>query len=60
VVRARLAVHHRPGGRLTRVITELGGGGPAAVREDTLVIQAADGAYSDAFRALLSGFYLAL
>jgi tRNA1Val (adenine37-N6)-methyltransferase len=60
VVRARLAVRHRPGGRLTRVITELGGVGPAAVREDTLVIQEADGTYSAAFQALLSGFYLAL
>ncbi|MGI4744366.1 MAG: tRNA1(Val) (adenine(37)-N6)-methyltransferase [Janthinobacterium lividum] len=59
-VRARLAVRHRPGGRLTRVITELGGVAPEAVREENLVIQEADGTYSAAFRALLGGFYLAL
>lgn len=59
-VRARLAVRHRSGGRLTRVIAEFGGVGPATAREESLVIQDADGTYSAAFRALLNGFYLAL
>lgn len=59
-VRARLAVRHRPAGRLTRVIAEFGKENQQEVRERELLIQAADGAYSAAFRALLSGFYLAL
>ena len=57
---ARLAVRHRPGSRLTRCISQFGALGPAAVPQTELVIQAADGSYSPAFRALLAGFYLAL
>jgi tRNA1Val (adenine37-N6)-methyltransferase len=59
-VRARLAIRHRPGGRITRCIYELGGVGSAKARETELVIQDANGAYSTEFRALLGGFYLAL
>ena len=58
--RARLVVRHRAGGRITRCISEFGADAPAKIRESDLVIQAADGQYSAAFRALLSGFYLAL
>jgi tRNA1Val (adenine37-N6)-methyltransferase len=60
VVQARLAVRHRPGGRITRCIYAFGGVGPAEAQEAELVIQDADGAYSAEFRALLGGFYLAL
>ena len=59
-VRARLLVQHRPGGRATRCISEFGRGAPAELRTSNLVIQNAEGAYSAAFRALLSEFYLAL
>jgi len=59
-VQARLLMQHRPGGRITRCISTFGRGAPGAVSESSLVIQGADGAYSAAFRALLSGFYLAL
>ena len=59
-VRARLTVQHRPGGRITRCISEFSLGAPAGVQESSLVIQDADGQYSAAFRALLGGFYLAL
>ena len=60
-VQARLAVRHRPGGRVTRGIWQFGPEVPAAaVREAELTIQDTDGAYSTAFRALLAGFYLAL
>ena len=58
--RARLAVRHRPGGRLTRVIAQFGRGAAGAETETSLTIQDADGAYSAAFRALLAGFYLGL
>lgn len=58
-VRARLVVRHRPGGRITRCISTFGRG-EVGVRESELAIQAADGTYSAAFRALLGGFYLAL
>ncbi|MFD1873120.1 tRNA1(Val) (adenine(37)-N6)-methyltransferase [Hymenobacter bucti] len=57
---ARLVVQHRPGGRATRSISTFGRGSSAEVKADSLVIQDADGAYSAAFRVLLSGFYLAL
>jgi tRNA1Val (adenine37-N6)-methyltransferase len=57
---ARLVVQHRPGGRATRVINTFGSVAPGRLQENSLVIQEADGAYSAAFRALLSGFYLAL
>jgi len=59
-VRARLVVQHRPGGRITRCISEFSLGTPAGVQESNLVIQDADGQYSAGFRALLVGFYLAL
>ena len=59
-VRARLLVRHRPGGRATRCISEFGRGAAVDVRASSLIIQEAEGAYSAAFRALLSGFYLAL
>ncbi|MGI4835570.1 MAG: tRNA1(Val) (adenine(37)-N6)-methyltransferase [Janthinobacterium lividum] len=58
--RARLAVRHRPGGRLTRCISEFGALGPAAVPQSELYVQAEDGGYSPDFQALLAGFYLAL
>ena len=58
-VRARLVVRHRPGGRVTRCISEFGREA-AGVRESSLIIQDADGQYSAGFRALLGGFYLAL
>ncbi|GAA4497716.1 methyltransferase [Hymenobacter ginsengisoli] len=57
---ARLAVRHRPGGRITRSIWQFGREKPASPLDSTLVIQEADGQYSAAFRALLAGFYLAL
>ncbi|RZK51488.1 MAG: hypothetical protein EOO59_14980 [Hymenobacter sp.] len=59
-VQTRLLVQHRPGGRVTRCISEFGRDAPASIQARALVIQATDGAYSAAFRALLSGFYLAL
>ncbi|MGI4866177.1 MAG: tRNA1(Val) (adenine(37)-N6)-methyltransferase [Janthinobacterium lividum] len=59
-VQARLLVQHRPGGRITRCISTFGREVPGAVAESRLVIQGATGEYSAAFRALLSGFYLAL
>jgi tRNA1Val (adenine37-N6)-methyltransferase len=58
-LRAQLAVRHRPGGRITRCISEFGHTAPAAVLQRELVIQDADGAYSADFRDLLAGFYLA-
>jgi tRNA1Val (adenine37-N6)-methyltransferase len=58
-VRARLVVQHRPGGRVTRCISEFGREA-AEVRESSLTIQDANGQYSAGFRALLAGFYLAL
>nr|WP_262903371.1 methyltransferase [Hymenobacter psoromatis] len=57
---AQLAVRHRPGGRITRVIGQFGRGAVAAKRETGLSIQDADGMYSAEFRALLAGFYLEL
>jgi tRNA1Val (adenine37-N6)-methyltransferase len=57
---ARLAVQHRPGGRVTRCIWQFGRAVPATVPETSLAIQNADGTYSAEFRALLAGFYLAL
>jgi tRNA1Val (adenine37-N6)-methyltransferase len=59
-VRARLVVQHRPGGRATRAISTFGRGEPGRLKESSLVIQEAGGAYSADFRALLGGFYLAL
>ena len=58
--RARLAVRHRPGGRVTRAIWEFGCGAAGMVAEQEVVIEAADGEYSTDFRALLGGFYLGL
>ncbi|MDO7883732.1 tRNA1(Val) (adenine(37)-N6)-methyltransferase [Hymenobacter cheonanensis] len=59
-VQGRLAVRHRPGGRVTRGIWQFGAASPAPLREASLCIQDATGAYSAEFRALLAGFYLAL
>ena len=59
-VQARLAVQHRPGGRITRGIWQFGAEAPASPLDNALVIQEADGHYSAAFRQLLAGFYLAL
>lgn len=59
-VQARLAVQHRPGGRITRSIWQFGREQPASPPDGHLIIQDADGQYSVAFRALLAGFYLAL
>jgi tRNA1Val (adenine37-N6)-methyltransferase len=58
--RARLLVQHRPGGRVTRCISAFGHVAPREPLATSLTIQAADGTYSPEFRALLSGFYLAL
>ncbi|WP_156175914.1 tRNA1(Val) (adenine(37)-N6)-methyltransferase [Hymenobacter terrenus] len=59
-LRTRLAVRHRPGGRVTRHISSFGRAA-TTVTETELVIQDATGAaYSARFRALLAGFYLAL
>ena len=59
-VQARLAVQHRPGGRITRGIWQFGAEALASPLDSALVIQEADGHYSAAFRQLLAGFYLAL
>jgi tRNA1Val (adenine37-N6)-methyltransferase len=59
-VQARLAVRHRPGGRITRSIWQFGAIAPASPPDNTLVIQDAEGQYSADFRQLLAGFYLAL
>lgn len=59
-VRTRLAVRHRPAGRITRCIHAFGLEEPAEVLEGGLVIQDGEGQYSAEFRALLGGFYLAL
>jgi tRNA1Val (adenine37-N6)-methyltransferase len=59
-VQTRLAVQHRPGGRMTRCISEFGLVIPAKTQERNLVIQKTDGQYSAAFQTLLRGFYLAL
>jgi tRNA1Val (adenine37-N6)-methyltransferase len=60
VVQVRLAVRHRPGGRITRCIYAFGGVGTAEMSETNLTIQDVNGSYSAEFRELLSGFYLAL
>jgi tRNA1Val (adenine37-N6)-methyltransferase len=58
-VQARLAVRHRPGGRVTRGIWQFGRQAPGEVAERELVIKEADGsAYSPDFRSLLADFYL--
>jgi tRNA1Val (adenine37-N6)-methyltransferase len=58
-VQARLAVRHRPGGRITRVIWQFGQLAPAVAAERELVIKSADGLnYSADFRSLLGEFYL--
>jgi tRNA1Val (adenine37-N6)-methyltransferase len=58
-VQARLAVRHRPGGRVTRGIWQFGRQAPGEVAERELVIKQADGlTYSADFRKLLAGFYL--
>jgi tRNA1Val (adenine37-N6)-methyltransferase len=57
---SRLAVRHRPGGRVTRHISSFGREA-ATVTATELVIQDDTGTeYSAEFRALLAGFYLAL
>lgn len=60
-VRSRLAVRHRPGGRLTRCIQEFGRGAAEPVLERELLVEALDGTgYSEEFRRLLAPFYLHL
>ncbi len=55
----RLVLYHRPGSRALRHIVAFGRA-PGPVLEWELAIRTADDAgYSDAFRALLTGFYLA-
>jgi len=55
-----LLVRHRPGGRVTRHISEYGRES-VALREQELLIHPGTGPeYTEAFRALLAGFYLAL
>jgi tRNA1Val (adenine37-N6)-methyltransferase len=56
---AHLAVRHRPGGRITRVIWQFGRQAPGAVAAREVSIKNADGlAYSADFRNLLAAFYL--
>ena len=58
-VQARLAVRHRPGGRITRGIWQFGGRVLSEVAERELLIKKADGlAYSAEFCSLLGDFYL--
>ena len=60
-LRTTLTVRHRPGGRVTRRISSFGRGPAGPVQEAELAIRTADDAgYSEVFRALLAGFYLAL
>ncbi len=57
----RLVLRHRPGSRALRQVVAFGRGAPGPVVEQELAIRTADDAgYSDAYRALLAGFYLAL
>ncbi len=56
----RLVLRHRPGSRPLRHITGFRRGPGAAVAETELLIRTAQEAYSAEFRALLTGFYLAL
>lgn len=57
---ARLAVRHRPGGRVTRHIGRFGRTLAAATQQELLIHEGPGDGYSPAFRALLAGFYLAL
>jgi len=58
-VQARLAVRHRPDGRVTRGVWQFGQQAPGEVAERELVIKSEDGlAYSTDFRSLLADFYL--
>ena len=57
-LQTRLAVRHRPGGRITRHICRFGRGATAVEEKELVINDAAE--YSPAFRALLAGFYLAL
>lgn len=59
-LQARLAVRHRPGGRVTRHIGRFGRSTVGVVETELLIHDAAGPEYSAAFRALLAGFYLAL
>lgn len=57
---ARLAVRHRPGGRITRHICRFGRAAAAIAHEELVINEGPGNAYSPAFRSLLTGFYLAL
>lgn len=60
-VATRLVVRHRPGSRPLRHITGFRRAAGAALETElTIRIAGDDAVYSDAFRALLAGFYLAL
>ena len=56
----RLAVRHRPGGRVTRHITRFGRGATSVTNTELMINTDAGATYSAEFRALLAGFYLAL
>ena len=59
-MQARLAVRHRPGGRITRHIACFERGTGAVVETELVILDAAGPGYSADFQALLTGFYLAL
>ncbi len=56
----RLAVRHRPGGRVTRHISRFAFNTLAAAEQELVIHAGAGPEYSADFRSLLAGFYLAL
>ncbi|OGX86166.1 hypothetical protein BEN48_13180 [Hymenobacter glacialis] len=54
-----LLVRHRPGGRVTRHISEYGRDNVALQERELLIHPGTGPEYTEAFRALLAGFYLA-
>jgi tRNA1Val (adenine37-N6)-methyltransferase len=59
-LRTRLAVRHRPSGRVTRHISSFGREATAVTATELAIQDDAGAEYSAEFRALLAGFYLAL
>lgn len=58
LVRERLLVHTKAGGKHIRTIQALGRQVPATVAESHLAIRQPDNTYTDAFRQLLQDYYL--
>ncbi|MCC3152407.1 methyltransferase [Hymenobacter sp. BT770] len=56
----RLSIRHRPGARVTRHITRFERGAAACAEKELVIHAGATPGYSSEFRALLTGFYLAL